>query len=411
MSTTPTSVDADGVRRKRRNSSPGADERQAQRQRAQRTIIACERCRMKKLRCMGGLPCSACQRAKVECGFGDRERDSQNSISIANQRISQLEKTVAELIATINRETNTLPPRTLVQPSTRLSERPENPGDTQRVSRSSIFRSGLGLAAPNGSLIMTPEASQGSVDPRSSERLESRWSALQHDSAPFPALMGHPAAWLERPVKTNPGGVSPNTVGMTIYKAQVHLQSEPVSEGIVEEVVARALFTLFFQKCHPSFPMLESYEDLGRHFEHIRSSSPFLFTSILAIAGRYYNSYRERLLALERPQAITVNALEALAELACAHLGFVLFRKQHQLSDVQATLLLSVWIPRGKGQSADQWMISGLCNRLAHRIGMTDLWSRPEVQRFINSPNPDVKDTQLVDEILPQWHTWLMLHQ
>lgn len=265
MSTTPPSVDADGVRRKRRNSSPG-DERQTQKQRAQRTTMACERCRMKKLRCIGGHPCSACQRAKTECGFGDRELDSQNSISVANQRISQLEKTIADLVASLSRQ----PPANSTQPSAQLPERPANLGDSQpdipaiqhtrnaahcfdsppltdvenMTVPSSLFpRSYMGLVAPSGSLTMTPADS--TADPRISERLESRWSALQHDSAPFPALMSHPAAWSGEPVKTSPDGVSPNTtVGMTLYKAQVHLQSEPVSEGIVGEVVARGLFTL-----------------------------------------------------------------------------------------------------------------------------------------------------------------------
>jgi hypothetical protein len=74
----------------------------------------------------------------------------------------------------------------------------------------------------------------------------------------------------------------------------------------------------------------------------------------MAIAGRYYTGYREMQSSMSGLPPITVSALDALAELACAHLGFVLFRKQHQLSDVHATLLLSVWIPRGKGQSADQ---------------------------------------------------------
>lgn len=166
----------------------------------------------------------------------------------------------------------------------------------------------------------------------------------------------------------------------------------------------------FFLKCHPAFPLLEPYKDLDSHFDHIRSSSPFLLTTILAIAARYYTAYRRT-----QPPAtlglppIATNALEALADLACAHLGFVLFRKQHQLSDVQATLLLSVWIPRGKGQSADQWMVTGLCTRLAYRIGIPGLLSRPAMLRLANAAGPlDADDMREARSILPQWHTWLM---
>jgi hypothetical protein len=165
-------------------------------------------------------------------------------------------------------------------------------------------------------------------------------------------------------------------------------------------------------KCHPAFPLLEPYTELDSHFDHVRSSSPFLLTTILAIAARYYTAYRRTQPVTLGLPAIATNALEGLADLACAHLGFVLFRKQHQLSDVQATLLLSVWIPRGKGQSADQWMVTGLCTRLAYRIGIPDLLSRPAMLRLANAAGPlDADDVLEASSILPQWHTWLMSNQ
>ena len=109
--------------------------------------------------------------------------------------------------------------------------------------------------------------------------------------------------------------------------------------------------------------------------------------------------------------AITGEALEALADLACAHLGFVIFRKQHRLSDVQATLLLSVWIPRGQGQSADQWMVTGICIRLAYRIGVPDSFNRPVIATFLNANTFDDNDIREVNDILRQWHTWLIINQ
>ncbi|CAG7560653.1 unnamed protein product [Fusarium equiseti] len=439
MSGSPSPDEAGGSNqsRKRRNPTPDGEHGHVQKSRTQRTTLACERCRSKKLRCMGGHPCGACQRAKSECDFGDRGWGSQQSISVTNQRLAQLERTVTELVAGLSHLTD---PRSasvgrLVQPSARLASQslsedqplpsssapmadPRNSGSAmsavERVDNAACLESpplsgpqaiagpGLPFAtrfslSPLGQshrrgMTLGPMRSP-SANPRVSERLESRWTALQHNSAPFPPLMGHPTAWSEEPANTSPdeGVDTHSTLGMTHYKAQVHLQSEPVSEGIVGEVVARALFTF--------------------HFDRTRSSSPFLFTTILAIAGRYYTGYRKTQPTMLGLPPITANALGSLADLACAHLGFVLFRKQHQLSDVQATLLLSVWIPRGKGQSADQWMVTGLCTRLAYRIGIPDLWSHPAIRRVINSPDPDPNDIHEVKGILPQWHTWLSINQ
>ncbi|KAG4430183.1 hypothetical protein IFR05_014342 [Cadophora sp. M221] len=264
------------------------------------------------------------------------------------------------------------------------------------------------------------EATATSEHPRTSpsntgvsEGLDSRWAALQHNSAPFPPLMLNPAVWSGEPAITSPEGdpTAQFALGMTRYQAKVDLHSEPVSEDIVKEPVARVLFTLFLQKCHPLFPLLNPPKDQDSYFGHIRSSSPFLFTVMLSIAGRYYNGYREMEPGQSSLPPITAGALEALADLACSHLGFVLFRKQHQLSDVQATLLLSVWIPRGNGQSADQWMVTGLCSRLAYRIGVPDSSCHPAITRLLNSTHLDANDIREAKDILPQWHAWLIINQ
>ncbi|KAM6517701.1 hypothetical protein FSOLCH5_008668 [Fusarium solani] len=280
MSTTPPLANA-GRSRKRRNSTPPGDERQVQKQRAQRTTLACERCRMKKLRCMGGHPCSSCQRAKSECDFGDRGWDSQHSISATNQRLSQLEKTIAELAAGLSHLTNS--PGS-IQPSARPTsydaagdqlfrdpsasvadarhpipalERARNASylgspplsEPQPIASSGpsfAVRSDISSLAPSHGIDVSPEPTRSPPgNPRMSERLESRWAALQHSSAPFPALMGHPTAWSGEPASTSPDDAAPQfTFGMTHYKAQVHLQSQPVSEGIVGEVAAREMFAL-----------------------------------------------------------------------------------------------------------------------------------------------------------------------
>ncbi|PKX89154.1 Zn(II)2Cys6 transcription factor domain-containing protein [Aspergillus novofumigatus IBT 16806] len=98
----------------RRNSTAAVNKRQYQKQRTQRATYACQRCRFKKLRCTGGHPCSACRRAEIDCDFGDRGLDWQQSISITNQRLLQIEKTVMELLSSqsdLNHPQQAAPPQ------------------------------------------------------------------------------------------------------------------------------------------------------------------------------------------------------------------------------------------------------------------------------------------------------------
>lgn len=108
---------------------------------------------------------------------------------------------------------------------------------------------------------------------------------------------------------------------------------------------------------------------------------------------------------------MAVETLHRLADIACAHLGFALFRKQHQLEDVQATLLISVWIPRGNGQSADQWLVAGLCIRLAQRIGVSESFTQPIVARLLRMSQPSSDNIAELSTTLLQWHTWLAVVQ
>jgi len=83
--------------------------------------------------------------------------------------------------------------------------------------------------------------------------------------------------------------------------------------------------------------------------------------------------------------------------MAHAHLGASLFRKQHQVADVQAILLLSMFVLTGLGQSPDQWMLSGHCCRVAYRIALDKAY-----KSII--PSMGVSDKENMTE---RWQTWL----
>jgi len=259
MSASPPLSDASSLRqtRKRRNSTAAlaGDERQAPKQRTKRTALACERCRMKKLRCMGGHPCGACQRASADCDFGDRVWDSQQSISATNQRLSQLEKTIADLAASLSHLKNpqpvgdscahaSVPP--LSGPSLGVQAIPDSSVNVNEPLHLVSSPKQVSPAAQSQGSDATPNSLRSSsANPRMSETLESRWAALQRNVAPFPPLMAHPTVWSEEPAKPSLGGIAAQpTLGLVHYRAQVHLQSEPISEGIIGEMVARALFGL-----------------------------------------------------------------------------------------------------------------------------------------------------------------------
>jgi hypothetical protein len=262
----------------RRNSTATVDERRYQKQRTQRATYACERCRIKKLRCTGGHPCSSCRRAEIECDFGDRGLDWQQSASVTNQRLLQLEKTVMDLVSGLSHLTHpqqpALPPSPLplagqiasvtsanladpfrhapvsgrainvtgVDSPSSLIARTIGPPDSTFPARSNVDRptQSQGTSRTPGSIYTSP------VHSGDSEGLDSRWAALQNNSAPFPPLMSHPTVWSGGPAKPSPGGDqnAQFALGITRYEAKVDLQSEPVSGGIVDELMARALFTL-----------------------------------------------------------------------------------------------------------------------------------------------------------------------
>lgn len=267
-------------RTNRRNSAAAGSER-IPKQRSQRATWACERCRIKKLRCIGGHPCGGCGRAEVECDFGERG-DSNLSISITNQRLAQLEKTVTELVANSSPLPDPRQPDGHVQPTACLpsyffpSDQPlpttstESPDNHRHVHRSepagaipridtptSVARTAAGLSDSTQSSVTPFARGQGTTatpgrmhssaaNPGGSDGLESRWAALQRNTAPFPPLMGHPTVWSGEPAKesTDRDSTARSAVGMTSYTAKVDLRSEPVVNGIVSESAARLLFAL-----------------------------------------------------------------------------------------------------------------------------------------------------------------------
>lgn len=152
----------------------------------------------------------------------------------------------------------------------------------------------------------------------------------------------------------------------------------------------------FFERCHPFLPIVNvSTVQIDRHAD-IRHRSAFLYTAILAIAARFYVKHSALPSGV---YALTSAAAAGMARLAYSHLAASLFRKQHQLADVQATLLLGGWGLQAGGGGPDPWLVTGHCARLAHRLGLHRASS-------LHIPPLNDLDDHAKDKRVSQWRTW-----
>ncbi|GMK56158.1 hypothetical protein CspeluHIS016_0212140 [Cutaneotrichosporon spelunceum] len=304
---------------------------------ATRAPLACERCRVKKLRCSGGYPCRSCLNASAECDFevsaGRTDRLGGVDLSV---RVTQLEKAVADLQAQVHG----------------LSGPAVTPAAAAAATHIPTW------ADTTSPLSGISGQSQQRADETSASRFLAITLPTNSGVAPFPALMHHPSIWENRSRSPSLDAVP---LGRTEYTAKAGSQDDPVSTGLIDEVSALSLFQLFMERCHVTFPVMRyEYEDLHR-------KSPFLFTCVLAVASRYYLRYQQVNPSLP---VIEATAITAIKDLAYSHLGASMFRKQPGVMDVQAVLLLANWNLFGQGMSPDNWLVSGHCGRLAYRIGL-----------------------------------------
>ena len=172
---------------------------------------------------------------------------------------------------------------------------------------------------------------------------------------------------------------------------------------------SRADTPSFVENCHPFLPVVNV--GLPDTFSTIRQS-PFLTSAILAIAARFYPRHRARdpMAGPALPSGLPVQ----LADMAEAHLGRTLLRKQHALSDVQAILIMAAWGLQSGGRGPDAWIVTGHAARIARRLGVHQALAKAsdrarEVDSSLVEKGADVltDDEVRLERFLPQWRTWL----
>ena len=162
----------------------------------------------------------------------------------------------------------------------------------------------------------------------------------------------------------------------------------------------------FIDHCHPFFPIVNVALDDA--FTTIRQSPP-LISAMLAIAARFYVRYSKRMSGTSTPHSdlpLLDPAVPAkLANLAEMHLAQTLLRKQHALSDAQATLLMSAWGVQPGGKGSDSWVVTGHAARVMRRLGVHKVLA--QAAQAARTTDPDSEDWEKLETFMPQWRTWL----
>lgn len=176
---------------------------------------------------------------------------------------------------------------------TALNESSSFPADTRRPTFSPTApQPALSHTRDHPSHRLSSEGSRPSPPGRYAETLDSRWEALQQNSAPFPPLMKYPTVWSGEPAaptsQDDPDAES--APGLKQYVAKVGLRSDPISEGILDKSFALTLFDLcvfsplLFESCANAQSAAFSVTVILRSLScnRVNTSKPTLNKSALA---------------------------------------------------------------------------------------------------------------------------------
>lgn len=125
---------------------------------------------------------------------------------------------------------------------------------------------------------------------------------------------------------------------------------------------------------HSFLPVVDLSDQRDAH-KVIREKSPFLFSCIVAVAARFSSYFHDGSLDFGETQhnsvpSVVEDAYVQMVMIAEDHLSRSLLRKQHSLSDVQATLLLAGWGLHSAGGGPDSWVLTGHAFRMSRRLGL-----------------------------------------
>jgi hypothetical protein len=195
-----------------------------------RSPLACERCRIKKLRCAGGNPCRSCLNASAECSF-DLGLDKSLGIGGVelSVRVTQLEREVADL-------------RSLVHGLLNKTGSNDN-GSQQGPTQSPLVNPTPGVSSFADSAPSTYHDAESPAH----RLVASTVRTTQGFTAPFPPLMFYPRIFNNRsrtPTPT-PDGAPKLRVGVTTLEVKVTCGDHPLGLGIIDRDMAIDIYEVY----------------------------------------------------------------------------------------------------------------------------------------------------------------------
>ncbi|KAI8453810.1 hypothetical protein BY996DRAFT_2530902 [Phakopsora pachyrhizi] len=196
---------------------------------------------------------------------------------------------------------------------------------------------------------------------------------------------------------------------------------DPLSEGLLSINQVQYLYDVFVECCLPNLPVLHRV-----HLSAIRSRSPFLFSTMLAIGARYCST--QSLAQAPRSSsnksdgsvpasgdvsnAIDEQSYARLVALAYRHLSGTLLKSSHSVDDVRAILFLACWALVANEDPVgppNRWVLIGHASRIARAISLDRCavdpsaahgsWNNPEFQEAKREQLDIAKTDQLCRSI------------
>ncbi|KIW44024.1 uncharacterized protein PV06_05067 [Exophiala oligosperma] len=322
---------------------------------AKKTFKACRTCRRQKMRCEGKAPCMRCQTAGTACVF-DLVGPKKPTLDKSTEG-QQQQKRIQELEAEILR--------------LRGQTAPETSGSDAPTEQ------------PSGGQVQTPINSQADKDAAtrgnaSAGKPQNPYALAPHDlDAPVTAIHAM------TPETPRPSGGQSWDLEQTTLLPSVTQPRDFVSEGELDESLARDLFNSFITGNNTFLPMLDPLLDT---FDSLRVRSPFCFAVVLATAARV----KEAANITDHVRQVTQNEARRLA-------AETLFIGVPVIEDVQAMTLIAAFSER-------TWFTIGHAIQMALVLGL-----QTALQQLLRSPCTHSADTQKTERRLArQARTWLM---
>ncbi|KZV88288.1 hypothetical protein EXIGLDRAFT_619562 [Exidia glandulosa HHB12029] len=346
---------------------------------------ACTVCRRLKMKCVGaehGPPCKRCITGNYECIFEESNRGKRSSKKSEQfqRTLKKMERTIATVLQSI---TN---PGMLSMPSAMVSRSP-SPSTQTHPLLASPTESNSALPAPpppsSPKLHSLPDNALNPLGLLAEASLANRRARMANkvNGTANAAADAVPQVGVANDTYFKPGPMTILPLRRLFIERQV--QPEMLSFVSTEEVVQ--LFNIFFDHMSMHAPLLD------RDFHTpslICSRSPFLLTTICAIASKFYSAKPElhpRLENLAKKLAFSVPE-----------------RGYKSVEIVQAYLLLSLWGcgPTERYEQDKTWLLLGMGIRMATDLNLHRKTSVPRK----STPEGLARDK----EVRNRERTWIM---